>query len=182
MIPAMRPIVIAGNWKMHTTPAEAAVLATDLAAVMADASVVRVLCPPAIALPMVAQALAGTGIEVGAQNVHAEVAGAYTGELSAAMVAPYATWTIVGHSERRRDQGERDALIGEQRHILQDPIARRRAELGVGGESENSEWAGHFIAATARGRWFGRARSEPRSTGRDSRDSPPTTPADTGRS
>ena len=63
---------------------------------------------------MVAAALAGTGVAVGAQNVHAEGGGAYTGQISAAMVASYATWAIVGHSERRRDQGETDAIVGRK--------------------------------------------------------------------
>jgi triosephosphate isomerase (TIM) len=110
----MRPIVIAGNWKMNSSLAEAGALAATLAAVMTDEAVVRVICPPAIALPAVAQVLVGTGIATGAQNVHAETAGAYTGEISAAMVAPFATWAIVGHSERRRDQAETDAIIGRK--------------------------------------------------------------------
>jgi triosephosphate isomerase len=81
---------------------------------MADEAVIRIIFPPAIALPPVAAALAGTGVATGAQNVHAETGGAYTGEISAAMVAPFATWAIVGHSERRRDQGETDALVGRK--------------------------------------------------------------------
>jgi triosephosphate isomerase len=110
----MRPIIIAANWKMNSTPADAGQLAADLAAAMDDALVVRVVCPPAICLSTVAEALAGTGVAVGAQNVHAEAAGAYTGEISAAMVAAFATWAIVGHSERRRDQGETDAMVGRK--------------------------------------------------------------------
>jgi triosephosphate isomerase len=110
----MRPIVVAGNWKMNSALAEAGPLASSLAAVMTDEAVVRVICPPAIALPVVAQALMGTGIATGVQNVHAERAGAFTGEISAAMVAPFATWAIVGHSERRRDQAETDAVIGRK--------------------------------------------------------------------
>ena len=110
----MRSIVVAGNWKMNSSAADAGPLAASLAAAMPDEAVVRVICPPAIALPAVAAALAGTGVSVGAQNVHAQPAGAFTGELSAAMVAPFATWAIVGHSERRRDQSETDDLIGRK--------------------------------------------------------------------
>ena len=110
----MRPIVVAGNWKMNTSPTDAGPLATELAVATADDAVIRIICPPAICLPAVAVALQGTGVAVGAQNVHAEAAGAFTGEVSAAMVAPYATWSIVGHSERRRDQGETDELIGRK--------------------------------------------------------------------
>ena len=110
----MRPIIVVGNWKMNSTPDDAGQLAVDLVAAMDDAVVVRVICPPAICLPMVAAALAGSGVAVGAQNVHAEGGGAYTGEISAAMVAGFATWAIVGHSERRRDQGETDAIVGRK--------------------------------------------------------------------
>ena len=114
MMGAVRPIVIAGNWKMHTTPAEAGGLAAAIAAAIPEPEVRRVICPPYLALPAVSAALAGSGVEVGAQNVHAEPAGAYTGEVSAAMLEGLATWCIVGHSERRRDQGETDELIGRK--------------------------------------------------------------------
>jgi triosephosphate isomerase len=81
---------------------------------MPQREVTRVLCPPFVSLAAVAAALEGTGVEVGAQDVHAEAAGAYTGGISAAMLAGLATWAIVGHSERRRDQGETDELIGRK--------------------------------------------------------------------
>ena len=74
----------------------------------------RVLCPPFVCLATVRDALAGTDVEVGAQNVHWEPAGAYTGEVSAQMLVGLATWAIVGHSERRRDQGEDDEQIGRK--------------------------------------------------------------------
>jgi triosephosphate isomerase (TIM) len=115
MIPAMRPVIVAGNWKMHTTPAEAGELAATIARRTAAPDVVRVLCPPFVCLEAVRDALAaepaGRDVAVGAQNVHHEVRGAYTGEVSAEMLAGLASWVIVGHSERRRDAGETDALI-----------------------------------------------------------------------
>ncbi len=70
--------------------------------------------PPFVCLFAVRDAVAGTGVEVGAQNVHAEPAGAYTGEISGQMLAGLATWVIVGHSERRRDQNESDSLIARK--------------------------------------------------------------------
>jgi len=109
-----RPVIIAGNWKMNTTPASAGALASEIARATEVEGVTRVLCPPYVALAALGEALAGTNVEIGAQDVHAEVAGAYTGEISAQMVVGLATWSIVGHSERRRDQGESDELIGRK--------------------------------------------------------------------
>src|SRR4029450_13143094 len=109
----MREVVIAANWKMHTTPADAGELARMIATRTREAGVTRVICPPFICLAAVRDALAESDPEVavGAQNVHHEVAGAYTGEIAAPMLAGLATWVIIGHSERRRDAGETDALI-----------------------------------------------------------------------
>jgi len=116
MIRPMREVIVAGNWKMHTTPADAGVLARTIAARTRVRGVVRVLCPPFTSLAAVVAALADDhpDVAVGAQNVHHELQGAYTGEISAPMLAGLATWVIVGHSERRRDAGETDALIGRK--------------------------------------------------------------------
>jgi triosephosphate isomerase len=111
MIRAMRPVIIAANWKMNTTPADAGELAATIAARTAEPSVERVICPPFVCLAAVGDALRGTGVAVGAQDVHHELAGAYTGEISAPMLAGLATWVIVGHSERRRDHAETDERI-----------------------------------------------------------------------
>jgi triosephosphate isomerase len=110
----MRPLIIAANWKMNTTPADAGELAATIAARTEEPGVVRVICPPFVCLAAVRDALAGTNVAVGAQNVHHELAGAYTGEISAAALAGLATWVILGHSERRRDAGETDELIGKK--------------------------------------------------------------------
>jgi triosephosphate isomerase len=107
----MRPIVIAANWKMNTTPADAGELARTIAGRTRVPGVTRVICPPFVCLAAVREALAGEDVAVGAQNVHHELAGAYTGEISAPMLDGLATWVILGHSERRRDAGETDALI-----------------------------------------------------------------------
>jgi triosephosphate isomerase len=138
MIPGMRPVVVAGNWKMHTTPADAGELARTIAARTRVDGVVRVLCPPFVCLAAVRDALAGadvdapdgTGVAVGAQDVHQEAAGAYTGAISAPMLAGLATWTIVGHSERRRDACETDEIIG--RKLLAARAAGLRTILCVG--------------------------------------------------
>jgi triosephosphate isomerase len=110
----MRPIVIAGNWKMNTTPADAGELARTIASRTREPGVTRVICPPYVCLAPVGEALAGEDVAVGAQNVHHEAAGAFTGEVSVAMLQGLATWVIVGHSERRAYDGETDELVGRK--------------------------------------------------------------------
>ena len=112
----MRDVIVAGNWKMHTTPDDAGALAGTIAARTRVTGVIRVICPPFVCLAAVRDALADSDpdVAIGAQNVHHELQGAYTGEISAPMLAGLATWVIVGHSERRRDAGETDALIGRK--------------------------------------------------------------------
>ncbi|HEY6571195.1 MAG TPA: triose-phosphate isomerase [Candidatus Limnocylindrales bacterium] len=110
----MRPIVIAANWKMNTTPSDAGELARTIASRTREPGVTRVICPPFVCLPAVRDALAGDDVGVGAQNVHHELAGAFTGEVSVPMLAGLATWVIVGHSERRAQFGETDDLIGRK--------------------------------------------------------------------
>ena len=115
----MRNVIVAANWKMHSTPADAGQLAVAIGTRTKVDGVVRILCPPFVCLDAVVGALAsssvtapdGSGVLVGAQNVHHELAGAHTGEVSAPMLKGLVTWVIVGHSERRRDAGETDAQI-----------------------------------------------------------------------
>jgi triosephosphate isomerase len=116
MMQGMRPVVIAANWKMNTTPADAGELARTIAGRTRVQGVTRVICPPFVCLATVRDALAGDdpSVAVGAQDVHHELAGAYTGDTSAAMLAGLATWVIVGHSERRRDHAETDERIGRK--------------------------------------------------------------------
>ncbi len=112
----MRDVIVAANWKMHTTPADAGELARTIASRTREPGVTRVICPPFVALAGVRDALAEADpdVAIGAQNVHHELAGAYTGEVSAPMLVGLATWVIVGHSERRRDAGETDGVIGRK--------------------------------------------------------------------
>lgn len=112
----MREIVVAANWKMHSTPDDAGELASTIAARTREPGVTRVICPPFVCLAAVRDALAESDpdVGIGAQNVHHELAGPYTGEVAAPMLAGLASWVIVGHSERRRDVGESDELIGRK--------------------------------------------------------------------
>lgn len=130
MMARMRPVIVCANWKMNTTPSDAGPLARSIAGATEVDGVERVICPPYVALFAVADALRGTDVTVGAQNVHAEPGGAFTGEVSAPMLAGLVDLAIVGHSERRRDQGETDELIG--RKIVRCVEAGIRPMLCVG--------------------------------------------------
>ncbi|MDL2206463.1 triose-phosphate isomerase [Eubacteriales bacterium OttesenSCG-928-N13] len=111
----MRTPIIAGNWKMNKTPEEAAALVKDLIPLVKDAKCDVVVCPPAICIPAVKAVLAGSNVKLGAQNVHFAANGAYTGELSAAMLkAAGCEYVIIGHSERRQYFGETDKTVNQR--------------------------------------------------------------------
>ena len=108
----MRKPIIAGNWKMNKTPAEAVQLVKDLIPLVKDAQCDVVVCPPAVCLDAVKNVIEGTNIKLGAQNVHFAASGAYTGELSCDMLkAVGCTYAIIGHSERRQYFGETDKTV-----------------------------------------------------------------------
>ena len=119
MTMARRPLV-AGNWKMHKTAAEAAAWCAAFVPLVEAATVEIAVCPPYTALESVAAGVAGTPIWVAAQNVSEHEAGAHTGEVSATMIAAAgARGAIVGHSERRA-MGETDAVVAARTRILVD--------------------------------------------------------------
>jgi triosephosphate isomerase len=111
----MRTPIIAGNWKMNKTVSEAVAFVRELHGNLNESPVVdAVVCPPAIALPAVAKELVGSPITVGAQNMYFEEKGAYTGELAPAMIAPFCTYVILGHSERRAYFCETDEAVNKK--------------------------------------------------------------------
>ena len=113
----MRPLFIAGNWKMNPGTLDAAVaLAEGVKAGVGQEATVRVaVCPPAVYLEKVDEALANTPIGVGAQNMHWEPKGAFTGELSGAMLQDIGcTHVLLGHSERRHGLGETDEMVNRK--------------------------------------------------------------------
>ena len=105
--------LIAGNWKMNGSAASAKALADGLAAKAGKAAKADIaLCPPAPLLPLVAASIAGSALTFGAQDCHANEKGAHTGDVSAMLLKDIGCrYVIVGHSERRADHGETDAVV-----------------------------------------------------------------------
>src|SRR5579859_2232028 len=106
-----RPL-IAGNWKMNGRRADGLALARAIVAGAGSIGAELLVCPPATLLAPIAEVLAGTSVGLGAQDCHTAISGAHTGDIAAPMLADLGCrYVIVGHSERRADHGESDALV-----------------------------------------------------------------------
>ncbi len=107
--------IVAGNWKMNMTPSQAVALCAELKDLVKSDDVDVVYCVPAIDIVPVVEAVKGTNVEVGAENMYFEEKGAYTGEISAAMLVDAGVkYVIIGHSERRDYFKEDDALLNKK--------------------------------------------------------------------
>jgi len=108
----MRKKIIAGNWKMHFTPSRAEAFAKDMKSKLDSKDVEVVLCVPYVNLQSVKDALKGSNVKVGAQNMHYMDEGAYTGEISGEMLQDMGVpYVIIGHSERRERFAESDTTV-----------------------------------------------------------------------
>ncbi|MDL2289207.1 triose-phosphate isomerase [Clostridia bacterium OttesenSCG-928-F22] len=111
----MRKAIIAGNWKMNMTVSEAKSLIDELKPLVKDAACDVVVCPTYVCLPAVKEAIAGTNIHIGAQNMHWEEKGAFTGEISPKMLVELGIeYVIIGHSERREYFAETDETVNKK--------------------------------------------------------------------
>lgn len=111
----MRMPIIAGNWKMHNTIDEAIKLVEELKPMVSDAKCEVVVCPTFVCLHAVKDAVKGTNIKIGAQNMHFEEKGAFTGEVSPVMLENMGIdYVIIGHSERRQYFNETDETINKK--------------------------------------------------------------------
>ena len=108
----MRPIIIAGNWKMNTTLTEAKTLASAISALSIPKDREVVLCPPFISLASVSTCIQNTALKLGGQTLHHEDKGAYTGEISGPMLKSVGCdYVIIGHSERRHYFNETNPIL-----------------------------------------------------------------------
>jgi triosephosphate isomerase len=111
----MRTPIIAGNWKMHKTVTEAVAFVNAVKGQVSSSGVDAVVCAPFLHLPALVEAVKGTPVKVGAQNLHWEEQGAFTGEVSGPMLADMGvSYVIIGHSERRAYFAETDETVNKK--------------------------------------------------------------------
>jgi triosephosphate isomerase len=144
----MRRSFVAGNWKMYKTVAEARHLVSELVpGLQAVQGVDKAVCPPFTAILAIAALLEGTDIGLGAQNMHWEESGAFTGEISPLMVSEFCQHVILGHSERRTYFGETDANVNRK---VQAALAHGLKPIICVGETLEENEAGRTTEVVTR--------------------------------
>ncbi len=157
----MRTPIIAGNWKLHKTIAEAIELAKEIRQAVADIDKVEVvLCPPFTALSAVEDVITGSKIGLGAQNMYWEDQGAFTGEISPLMLKGWCDYVILGHSERRQYFGETDEGVNKK---VKAALAHHLNPIVCVGENLAQNEAGEttaFVGGQVRGAFAGLSAKE----------------------
>lgn len=144
----MRTRFVAGNWKMNKTGEEARVLVAEmLPELSAIKGADKAVCPPAPYLMSLANLLAGSGVGLGAQNMHWEASGAFTGEIAPKMVAEFCQYVILGHSERRAYFGETDEMVNKK---VKAALAVGLTPIMCVGETLDENEAGQTAAVVSR--------------------------------
>ena len=144
-----RTPVVAGNWKMNPPTRDEAIELAREVAFAADGvpTVTAVICPPTIWLDAVSRSVAGRSVAIGAQTMHADERGAFTGETSPLMLAGVATFVILGHSERRQYDGETDEGVGRK---VASAVAHGLRPIAAIGERAEERRAGSTAAVIDR--------------------------------
>lgn len=139
-----RTPIVAGNWKMNTTAASARELLEAIVAGDPDSveGVEKIVCPPFVYLPLASDILVGSSVKVGAQDLHWEEKGAFTGEVSAPMLRDYAEYAIIGHSERRAYFGDTDEWVNRK---LKAALAHGLVPIVCVGETLDQRNAGQTL-------------------------------------
>jgi triosephosphate isomerase len=144
----MRRTLVVGNWKMHGSGSGTAELVSGIVSRMVSASAEVAVCPPAVYIPLAVRGAEGSALGIGGQNCSEHAEGAYTGEVSAAMLADAGCrWVILGHSERRQYFGETDELVAARARAAR--TAGLRPILCVGETLEQRE-QGEAVAVVTR--------------------------------
>jgi len=152
----MRIPVIAGNWKMNKTIAQAVELVQDMKEPLAKIlGVEKVVCPTYVCLPAVKEAIGDAEIGLGAQNVYYEEAGAFTGEIAPSMLEGLCQYVIIGHSERRAHFGETDETVNKKIKVAfahgLTPIVCVGETLELRQAGETNDWVKRQVIAALDG-------------------------------